>query len=79
MIPEKWFVVRNEENHLILNNWENNQRGSGNAHRNDEGYFFSDKGYSTRKSDARGYIEISFEDFQKYVFNKEVKITYQIF
>lgn len=70
MIPEKWCVVRNKENADIVNEWYNNKFGGG-AFLDDESIFYPDRqfSYNMRYTD---YTEISFDDFQKYVLNKNL-------
>lgn len=84
MLPEKWFVKRNKANYQVLNQWEHDIR-KGNAHRNAEGYFFSDRAYTTRARDVpSNYIEITFEDFKYWVLGigkplEEEETSYEIF
>lgn len=68
-LPEKWYVVRDENNSKVLNKWNNDRYpGAGNNAFNDnEAYMFSDKSYDTLKYKVEGYTEITFEQFKKYV------------
>jgi len=83
ILPEKWCVLRNEENYTVLNKWcnENNLLG--------EIYHYVDKNkilihsetpinswnhykrFCNLKDDS--FTEITFDQFQKYVLKTEVK------
>lgn len=87
VLPEKWCVKRTPENAGILNNWANQQKGvSGTSavsgwinstNFNDIGYL-GDGHYHASTTKVSDHIEITFEQFQKYVlkinnmYNKEL-------
>lgn len=86
MLPEKWFIERNQENHKIINEWSNKKKGVGhNACLPCTAYFFSDRPYTDRKASTIGYKEISFEDFKTWVLGmdeateEERETNYEIF
>jgi len=75
VLPKKWFVVRNKENHKILNKWENDtyHKGMEMAYLDDKAHMFSNKSYKCDKKEIIGYTEITFEQFQKYVLGEKIK------
>lgn len=72
-IPEKWYIVRNEENANILNEWENNRYQNHGASLNTPTNFYSDRYYDSKLYE--GYTEISFALFKQYILN----INYEIY
>jgi len=70
-IPEKWFIIRNVNNHEILNNWEMNIKKRSTAYLTCEAYFFPDKCYTDDPISIKGYTEITIEQFKKYVLKEE--------
>lgn len=86
MLPEKWFVVRNEQNYVILNNWNNNRYNNNrlDAVNKDFAKMFSDKKYicTIDRKEDRNYIEISFRQFMNEVIkqsNTEINESYSIY
>lgn len=73
VLPEKWYIQRNSENFEVLNEWENNKRGSFVAFNTSNNCsMFSDKDYYfTKPAHILGYTEITFEQFKKYVLKEE--------
>lgn len=86
MLPEKWFVIRNESNYTVLNEWNNNKynNSASDAVNKDFAKMFSDKNYTctgTRKEDEN-YVEISFEQFMSEVLkqsNTEINENYSVY
>lgn len=82
VLPEKWFVERNEDNHIILNSWLNKHplRNSG-SYTYNSGFIYSEPinkyghnlastdGYTLLSHDV--FTEITFDQFCKYVLKKE--------
>lgn len=81
MLPEKWFIVRNKENHAVINKWSSNRRGSGhNTSLECRSYFFSDKSYTDAEESIIGYTEISFEQFKQYILGEHpINQVYEIY
>jgi len=80
VLPEKWYIQRNSENFVILNEWENHKRDSYVAFSQDNNCsMFSDKNYTFTKSHSiLGYTEITFEQFKKYVLKEETVIEEKV-
>lgn len=68
ILPEKWHVIRTEENAKVLNEWSNKVHKCG-AHCIGEGYIYSHRGHSNVLSDKSS--EISFEQFKEYVLKEQ--------
>lgn len=75
VLPEKWFIQRNPGNAAIINEWYNKKVNRGAASAESEYLFFSDDtGYGDfgrKEALNKGYTEINFEQFKKYVMKKE--------
>lgn len=71
VLPTKWFVVRNEENAEILNEWENitHQRGHKGAYLTDGAVMYSDRSYDSGFF-KKDYTEITFEQFKTHVLKQ---------
>ena len=80
VFPEKWCILRNEENYETVNKWFNN------GLKNISNYTDKDwcvhypnygdfkgfkKGFHLSSTIKENYTEITFEQFQKYVLNKQ--------
>ena len=89
-LPKKWFIIRNKKNHKVLNEYNNkkyNANNANNAYFDDAATMFSDKsfcgGNCSNKAILDGYQEITFEQFEKYVLNKQpesvINNNYEIF
>jgi hypothetical protein len=71
VLPEKWAVLRTEENHEVINDYFKNKYG--NYYNFDIHYVHIGRphGYSSRESLLDGYTEITFEQFKEHVLNKK--------
>lgn len=68
-LPEKWFIIRDENNYEVINKWNNESYPNTiKATQNSMAYFYSDNDY--KMTYHPGYTEITFEEFTKYVLNK---------
>lgn len=72
ILPEKWAVKVTKENINIINDYRNSCNISGLFDL--ETYQFAEfLGYGIyRKSLDKGYVEITFEEFEKYVLHREI-------
>jgi len=77
MLPEKWYIIRTEQNHKELNKWENDKYGEDDAYLSGKAYFFSDTRYKSNGKYIEGYTEITFEQFKREILNE--LITYEIY
>lgn len=74
VLPEKWYCKRTKENSKILNKWNNeNYKDSYAFCEKGEGCIYSDKEYCGVNLNNFGedYIEITFEQFKKYVLKED--------
>ena len=86
VLPKKWCVLRNEKNHKTLNKWCNENKLIGDMCSytdNVERLIYSEitnsswnkyKRFSNKIND--NYIEITFEQFKKYVLKEETAIEF---
>lgn len=65
-LPEKWYVIRNEENATVLNEWNNRVHHPSNAYLFEQSVMYSDRKYS-RFKESEKYTEITFKQFQDHV------------
>lgn len=70
MIPEKWRVLRTNDNYKVLNAWENAKISRNGAYLSESAWFYSDRPYDSII--YSGYREITFEEFKKYVLKEEI-------
>jgi len=83
ILPEKWCVLRNEENHKILNKWCNENHLIGERYSytdNTKNLIYSEKPNNSWTEYKRfcniidnTFTEITFDQFKKYVLKEEVK------
>lgn len=86
-LPKKWFIIRNKENHKVLNEYNNKEYNTNNAYLDDTATMFSDKPYHggncSNKAILDGYQKITFEQFKRYVLNEQsesvINNDYEIF
>lgn len=74
-IPEKWSLLRNTKNHIIVNKWcdEFTKRNSGTWFQNSEYVncnYIGNK-LTTDMFIKQDYVEITFEYFEKFILNKQ--------
>ena len=75
VLPEKWQIKRTEENHEIINNWMNNHHKDKITHGITDyvssKYFANNFNLNKIVNIEEGVIEITFEQFKKYVLKDE--------
>ena len=75
VLPEKWQIKRTEENHEIINNWMNNHHKDkityGTTDYISSKYFANNFNLSKIVNKEKSVIEITFEQFKKYVLKDE--------
>lgn len=71
-LPDRWFVKRNKYNAAVLNKWNNDTYSNGNegAWNSTNAIMFSDKNYQVIDKTTYGYTEITFEQFEMWILNK---------
>jgi len=75
-LPEKWFVIRDENNYEVINKWNNESYPNTiRAIQSCVAYFYSDTDY--KMTYYPGYTQITFEDFTKYVLYKNEESVIQ--
>jgi len=81
-LPEKWFIVRTDENRNVVNHWITKKTGSNYFAGGCAIYSEPVNMYDYNHVDAPGkigYIEITFEDFKRLVLKENSEVTYPIF
>lgn len=73
-LPKYWYIKRNNNNAKVLNEWNNkkyNCERSSEAWASSEAAMLSDQQYrNVTAVDKSKYTEITFEQFEKWVLNK---------
>ena len=62
-LPKYWFLYRNKDNFRIINDYMN-------KYHNTVGYYLSKGEVSNNKTIIEASTEITFEQFEKWVLNK---------
>lgn len=76
VLPEKWQIKRNEENHEIINNWMNNHHKgkiTNSTNYISSNYFANNFNLSKLVNKQDDVIEITFEQFKKYVLKEQLE------
>lgn len=77
VLPEKWYVKRNPQNHEVINKWACElKKESGYAYMTSECYFLNNADYKRVDNNdieafIKGYTEITYDQFVKYIINQE--------
>ncbi len=78
VLPEKWCILRNKDNHVIINNYLNRLSGFNGAFDN-RYYIYLESSipskYGAPSCIPEGYTEITFEQFKKYVLKENDMTT----
>jgi len=77
VLPEKWCIWRNPENAELLNKWNMThpkyiEQKRSDSYLNSDDWFYSDRSHSRNKLPE--YVEITFEQFKKYVLNQTSEV-----
>lgn len=76
ILPEKWYVERNLQNHEIINKWACELKGNDYAYMSSECYFLNNGEYkrvgdSYAENFITGHTKITYDQFVKYIINQE--------
>lgn len=75
-LPEKWYIIRDEDNYEVLNKWNNETYPDTiKASQEYTAYFYSDKDYKMELLD--GYTQITLGDFIIHVLDKNTESLIQ--
>ena len=79
VLPEKWQIKRNKENHEIINNWMNNHHKDkityGTTDYASSKYFANNFNLNKIVNREEGVIEITFDQFKQYVLKENTTVT----